>query len=102
MYGNTSLLYTKKSRRESDLIWAFDAAKATEHCISRTIPSGHPFMQHQYVQDRTQGGPSKEMDDRSHDHDEMSLDDNVARGEDCATATDQLCGAGQSFGTDQL
>ena len=36
------------------------------------------------------------MDDHSHDHDEMPLNDNMAWGEDCAMATDQ------SFGTDQL
>ena len=102
MYGNTASLHIKKSRCESDLMWVFDMAKATERCISRTIPSGHPFMRHQYIQDRTQGGPSKEMDDHSHDHDEMPLNDNMAWGEDCATATDQSCGAGQSFGADQL
>ena len=102
MYGNTASLHIKKSHHESDLMWVFDMAKATEHCISRMIPSGHPFMRHQYIQDHTQGGPSKEMDNCSHDHDEMPLDDNMAWGEDCAMATDQSCGASQSFGTDQL
>ena len=42
MYGNTASMFVKKSRRELDLIWAFNAAKAPIRRNCHTIPSATP------------------------------------------------------------